>query len=205
MDGSLQEVSYGVWRCKICGEVFLAGQCPLHCPFCGAHGEHFARVDDVTQVPPETLFCAGGELTETEKKNLEASIATELLNMTFYRAMARGGDRSTATGIVLARTYKRLADIEDEHAGIFCKFLGVNKKAQAVSDAVLRANPVSGVWKDDVAASVVRETNAAALYTRFAEETDKPRLKLVWAALAAVERDHVALESHQERVLASRP
>lgn len=201
MDGSLQQVSYGIWRCMICGEVFLAGQCATHCPFCGAHGENFVRVEDVTKLPPEDLFNAGGELTEREKENLRASITTELLNTAFYEAMNRQGDRSTATGTVLSRTYKRLAQIEDEHAGIFCKFLGVDKKKQQVPPELLSAHKVTGVWKDDIAASVIREENAHALYSRFATETDKPRLKLVWTALADVEHDHVVIETQQGKLL----
>jgi len=205
MDGSIQQVSYGVWRCMICGEVFLTGQSPTHCPFCGAHGAHFVRVDDPSKAPAESTFLAEGELTELEKKNLQASISTELLNTTFYSGMASKGDRSTIEGIVLARTYKRLSRIEDEHASVFCKLLGVEKKSQKVDEAVLKAHVVTGVWKDDVSASVLREENAHALYVRFATETDKPRLKLVWNALAEVEADHVALESHQKKLFDARP
>jgi len=198
-------VSFGIWRCMICGEVFLAGQCPSHCPFCGAHGEHFVRVEDPSKAPAESTFTAEGELTELEKKNLQASIATELLNTTFYTGMASKGDRSTIEGIVLARTYKRLARIEDEHAGVFCKLLGVEKKSQKVDEATLKEHVVTGVWKNDISASVLREERAHSLYAKFATETEKPRLKLVWSALAEVEADHVALESHQKKLFDARP
>jgi len=188
----------------ICGEVFLTGQSPSHCPFCGAHGEHFVRVDDPSKGPAESAFTAEGELTDLEKKNLQASISTELLNTTFYSTMASKGDRSTTEGIVLSRTYKRLSRIEDEHAGVFCKLLGVEKKKQKVDEEVLKANVVTGVWKDDVSASVLREQRAHDLYVTFAKETDKPRLKLVWNALADVEADHIALEDHQKKLFDAR-
>jgi rubrerythrin len=205
MDGSVQKVSFGIWRCMICGDVFLTGQDPSHCPFCGAHGEHFVSVDDLSEAPADEIFNPGGELTEREKENLNTSIQVELLNTLFYKKMADGGDRSTPMGVVLCGTYKRLSRIEDEHAGIFCKLLGVEKRKQVLPEDVVKENEVKGEWEADVSASLLREIHAQQLYLRFATETDKPRLKLVWNTIAAVEGDHVHLETQHKDFLSSPP
>ena len=201
MDGSIQQVSFGIWRCLICGEVFLGGQCPSHCPFCGAHAEHFVRVDDASKAPPESTFLPVGELTEKEKKTIQAAIEGELIGTVVYRQMASKNERDTPEGNIFARSYKRLARVEDEHVSILCKLLGVEKKSQKVNEALLKEFPLTGVWKDDIATTLAREKCGAEAYAQYAKEAIDPRAKLVWSALADIEADHVTLETHHLEML----
>lgn len=190
-DGTAVMISYGVWRCLICGEIFLGTECPSNCPFCGAHGIHIIRPPEGGDPNVADIGDAGGELTEKEKENLDASIEIEYENSTFYALVAKKPGPVEVCGV-----FKRLSRVESEHLSLFCKLRGVKKPTHP-------AKPMSTEesWSEIASKSSQMETNAHTLYTRFAKETDKPRLREVWNAIAQVELDHMALDISQARVL----
>jgi rubrerythrin len=165
-------------RCRICGETFLGYDVPSNCPFCGAHREHFVDSADF----PEDVNLV--ELTESERADLEASIALEVSNARFYLAMAGRPDNKK-----LASAYKRLSKIEAEHCSLFCKLAGVPKPAD-----LMQASTELGSWEADIEESRRREVRASGLYAEFAARATSPRLKEVWGAVSAVETDHIALD-----------
>jgi rubrerythrin/rubredoxin len=168
-----------IYRCRICGEVYLGYDVPENCPFCGVKTEFLedpekypAGINDLT-------------ITETERADLETSISIETSNTRFYLGMAERKDNDT-----LRATYKRLAKIEAEHCSVFCKLAKVNKPTE-----LLAASETTGAWKTDIEESLKRENRATALYAEFAERATSPRLREVWRAISDVEADHVTLDN----------
>lgn len=190
-DGTAVMISYGVWRCLICGEIYLGTECPSNCPFCGAHIIHIIRPPEGGNPKVIDVGDAGGELTEKEKENLDKSIETEYESMMFYSFIAKKAGPVEVRGI-----FKRLARVESEHLSLFCKLRGVKKPTSP-------PKPMSSEesWSDVATRSSRMETNAHSLYVKFAKETDKPRLMEVWGAVAQVELDHMALSISQSKFL----
>jgi rubrerythrin len=167
-----------IYRCRICGEVYLGYEAPGNCPFCGAHVEFLE--------PPETYPADINDvqLTETERADLESSIELETSNCRFYLGMALRKDND-----VLSATYKRLAKVEAEHCELFCTLARVDEPAD-----LMTPGETTGSWASDIEESLVRENRAAGLYATFAGRATNDRLREVWEAIAAVETDHITLD-----------
>lgn len=167
-----------VYRCRICGEVYLGYEAPENCPFCGAHIEYLEAPEkypvDINDVHP----------TETERADLESSIDLETSNCRFYLGMAQRKDNDT-----LRATYKRLAKVEAEHCEVFCKLAKLD-----VPDDLMTPGETTGSWATDIEESLRRENRASALYTSFSARATSERLKEVWDAVSAVEQDHITLD-----------
>ncbi|MEA5075483.1 MAG: hypothetical protein VB139_03965 [Coriobacteriia bacterium] len=167
-----------IYRCRICGEVYLGYEAPENCPFCGAHvefleapGKYSADINDL-------------QLTETERVDLESSIELETANCRFYLGMAQRKDNDT-----LRATYKRLAKVEAEHCEVFCDLLKVDEPAD-----LMTPGETTGSWASDIEESLRRENRAAELYKRFAGRATNERLTEVWNAVSDVEADHITLD-----------
>ncbi|MBN1192090.1 MAG: ferritin [Coriobacteriia bacterium] len=167
-----------MYRCRICGDTYLGYEPPANCPFCGAHVE-FMRP---TQEYPADINKV--QLTESERVDLDASIELELSNTRFYLGMAERKDND-----LLSSAYKRLAKVEAEHCGLFCKLAGVPKPVD-----LSQPGETTGSWLSDIEESLTRENRASALYTTFAGRATSERLKEVWQAVSAVEADHITLD-----------
>jgi len=167
-----------IFRCRICGEVYLGYEAPENCPFCGA------TIDFLEAPEKYPADINDIQVTETERADLESSIELETANTRFYLGMAERKDNDT-----LRATYKRLAKIEAEHCSVFCKLAKVAKPAD-----LMTPGETTGAWKTDIEESLTRENRATALYATFAERATDPRLKEVWSAISAVETDHITLD-----------
>lgn len=167
-----------IYRCRICGEVYLGYEAAENCPFCGAHVEFLEAPEkypaDINDV----------QLTEAERTDLESSIELETSNTRFYLGMAERKGNDT-----LASTYKRLAKVEAEHCELFCKLARVAEPAD-----LMTPGETTGSWATDIEDSLRRENLASTLYASFAERATDPRLKEVWEAVSAVEADHITLD-----------
>ncbi len=174
-----------LYRCRICGDTYLGSEAPSHCPFCGAHRELMV---EAREFPPDINAV---DPTETEHADLEASIELETSNTRFYLAAARrpGND-------ALRSYFKRLAKVEAEHCGIFCKLLGADKPSD-----LMTPSESTGSWASDIQDSLKREKRATGLYHTFAERATSERLREVFAAIADVETDHIALDEEAETYL----
>ncbi len=167
-----------IYRCRICGEVYLGYEAPENCPFCGVKTEFLEApekyredINDIT-------------VTETERADLESSIEIERSNTRFYLGMAARKDNDT-----LRATYKRLAKVEAEHCSVFCKLAKVHKPTD-----LLAPSETTDSWKTDIEESLKRENRATALYAEFAQRATNPRLREVWRSISEVEADHVTLD-----------
>lgn len=167
-----------IYRCRICGEVYLGYDAPENCPFCGAHVE-FLEAPEKYPADINDL-----QLTETERTDLEASIELETGNCRFYLGMAQRKDNE-----VLRATYKRLAKVEGEHCEVFCKLLKVDEP-----DDLMTPGETTGSWASDIEDSLRRENRASDLYKTFAARATNERLKEVWNAVSNVEADHITLD-----------
>jgi rubrerythrin/rubredoxin len=167
-----------MYRCRICGETYLGYEAPSQCPFCGAHREFMIAPEDypagINDVRP----------TEIERADLEAAIDVERSNTHFYLGMAERHDNDT-----LRSTYKRLANVEAEHCSLFCKLAGMAKPGDLLSPG-----DTTGSWESDIAESLTREKRASALYAEFMTRATSERVREVFEAVAAVERDHIDLD-----------
>lgn len=167
-----------MYRCRICGETYLGYDAPANCPFCGAHVEFMQP----TSEHPADINAV--QLTESERADLEASIELERANTRFYLGMAERKDNDT-----LRSAYKRLARVEAEHCGLFCKLAGVPKPVD-----LTEPGETTGSWLSDIEESLTRENRASALYSTFSGRATSERLREVWDAVSAVEADHITLD-----------
>lgn len=166
-------------RCRICGETYLGTEVPSRCPFCGAAKDHF--------VGPGLFTSSENAIqpTEVEREDLEHAIELERANTRYYLAMSQmPGDEP------LASAYKRLSRIEAEHCSTFCKLLNVPKPA----DLGVPAEP-PGSWCEAIKESARREQQASDFYAQVVGRATSTRLKEVFAAVSAVERDHLAFDA----------
>ncbi len=167
-----------IYRCRICGEVYLGFEAPENCPFCGAHIELL----EAPEKYPSDINAI--QITETERADLESSIELETANCRFYLGMAERKDNDT-----LRATYKRLAKVEAEHCEVFCKLGKMSIPADLMTPGV-----TTGTWATDIEESLARENRAAVLYATFAARATNDRLREVWAAISEVETDHITLD-----------
>lgn len=79
----------GVYRCRICGEVYIGEEKPRSCPFCGAHRE----------------YAAGSDLENIREANRRERNAVK-----FY-----GQAGSQASGKEIKEFFKALMQIESDH------------------------------------------------------------------------------------------
>jgi rubrerythrin len=168
-----------MYRCRICGETYLGSEAPAMCPFCGAHSDFMI---DPSAYPADINDL---QLTEVERADLDTAIDLELANARFYLAMSRRDDNPA-----LSSAYKRLAAVETEHCSLFCKIARLPKPAD-----LREAGDELGSWEADIDESARRERRASDLYADFAARATAPRLSEVWAAVSAVEADHIELDA----------
>ena len=168
-----------MYRCRICGETYLGGEAPSHCPFCGAHRELFV---DTTEYPEDINDIV---LSDVERDDVAKAIELERANARFYMGMARHRD-----DMKLASAYKRLAKIEAEHCSVFCKLAKVDKPADLLEpDAA-----ATGDWCANIEESLAREQRASRFYAEVARRATGTRVREIFAAVSEIEADHIVLD-----------
>jgi len=169
-----------MYRCRICGETYLGSEAPSHCPFCGAHDEHFV---DTTEYPEDINDV---HLTEVERSDVLEAIQLELGNARFYFGMGK----LKSDNPKLASAYKRLAKVEAEHCELFCKLAGVSEP-----DDLTTPESVSTDWCANIEESIAREQRASRFYAEVVERATNERIKEVFRAVSEVESDHIELDN----------
>src|SRR3989344_6895709 len=164
-----------IYVCRICGEVYIGEAIPPSCPFCGAE-KRFMVLGQVWQDENNV------ELTEVSRKNLEESLKLEISNTKFYNCL-----ENVSSQTEIAKMFKGLRKVENEHAAVFRKLLKLDKDPELTENCI-----------DDVMASLedskAREERAINLYAKAAEEATEPRVKEVFIAIMNAEKDHLALD-----------
>jgi rubrerythrin len=82
--------------------------------------------------------------------------------------------------------YKRLAKVENEHASVVTKLLGM-------AAPIIGEEPCSEDMVENFQKTIELEDTATNLYTRFAKEATEKNVKIFFTALAQVERGHIDL------------
>jgi rubrerythrin len=168
-----------VWRCRICGDPYIGAVPPSNCPFCGAHAEYIILASDWDDPKVENL-------NDQDRGNLEKALGIENSNTAFYRCSATKADEEgDFEGFA---TFKALSKVENEHASIIRKMLGLPKPESEPTEECHDA------YIDNVGESLKRETRATSFYSDSAAVASDPRVKEVFAALVLIETDHIQLD-----------
>lgn len=171
-------------RCRVCGETYLGPDAPSRCPFCGASDRYFVEPGGYSSAENSV------QLTEVERRDIEQAIEIERSNARFYAGMAMmQGNEALASG------YKRLSRVEAEHCSLFCKLADMMKPGDLADP-----EPTPATWCEAIAESVARETRASEFYAEVVGRATNERVKEVFAAVAAVEHDHLALDGEALRL-----
>jgi rubrerythrin len=164
-------------RCRICGETYLGAYTPDRCPFCGATRANLVPASEwVRQEPVENL-------SETSKELILRSLALELSNTAFYRAVSKATSDTVTQGV-----FNRLSKQELEHAELDCKMLGMPLPDLPVEEA----KPTD---EESYAESAARERRAIALYVQVQQQAPEPRVREVFAAFTEIEANHLELSA----------
>lgn len=108
-----------VYRCRVCGEVYIGKEKSASCPFCGAHDDYFVLAE-------EWSLLKADDLADISKENLKKALGLEIDNTNFYRAAS---DKSHTTYV--QSMFKGLSKVEREHASAICKHLKYKSQIQA--------------------------------------------------------------------------
>lgn len=162
--------------CEICGEVHIGSDKPSHCPFCGAAAQFIKEGAVAKPIVTKKI-----ELSDLSKNNLLAALTLEKNAVAFYNCISGKSD-----SYEIKQMYKRLSHVEHEHASLISKVLEINGVEIVIKDC-------SNQMTDNFQATLELEEEASFLYARFAKEAVETEVRILFAALTLVERDHVAL------------
>lgn len=164
-----------VFRCKICGEAFVANTKSTHCPFCGSPIKFL--VDAREYEEPETP-----ELTEISRKNLEFAFDLEVKASQIYHCMRKKSKDEFIVGMM-----KTISKVELEHAELIGKLIG--------KDVSCEIPLKEGLCTSDRTESLKKtkelEAGAIAHYKKFLEQAEEQRVRDIFEALISVEQDHL--------------
>lgn len=166
-----------VYRCRICGDPYVGGAKPAHCPFCGAPEKYIIFAKDWQEQERFTI-------TETSKANLQHALELEVSNSLFYRCAFE-----VAMDPELSAMFRALSKVEAEHASTIRKILSMAKPS-GEEDTRGRCQALDPA---NVNEAHDRETRAINFYTRAAEVAEEPRVKEVFTALVEIETTHIEL------------
>ena len=169
-----------VYRCCICGEVYLGPEKPKSCPFCGAHEHYFVPVK-------EWKLLRAAALSDQAKGNLQKALELEIDNTNFYRAISElSGD------VKVQSMFKGLSKIEREHASAICKHLQIQKpESDAGKDKAVADD------KENIAEANRRERRAVKFYGEARAEVPEAEIKEFFKALMEIESDHIVLTEQE--------
>src|SRR6266567_2879439 len=164
------------WICEICGDAYLGEGKPTSCPFCGARAAFMKEGKDahpVTEVKEA--------LCELTMKNLEETLKLEMDANAIYLCMAAKTD-----SYEVMKMYKRLANVELEHANICRKLLQINMPE-------VGSELCSDQTQENFQKTLDLEDHAANLYAEFAKSSVEKHVKIMFTALNQAEMDHIEL------------
>ena len=165
-----------VYRCRICGEVYIGAEKPKSCPFCGAHKKYFVFAREWKLIQSETL-------SDITKENLKKALNLEINNTNFYKAVSE-----KSKDVYISSMFKGLSKVEREHASTICKHLKIQKPG---SDA--ESDKVAGSDQENIREANRRERNAVKFYGKAMKQATEKEIKDFFNALMQIESDHIIL------------
>jgi len=165
-----------VYRCRICGEVYIGEEKPRSCPFCGAHQNYFVLAKEWKLIQSESL-------SDISKENLRKALELEIDNTNFYKAVS---ERSK--DVYVSSMFKGLSKVEREHASAICKHLKIEKPdSKAGLDKAVDSD------RANIEEANRREKRAVKFYTEARNQAPEEEIKEFFKALMEIESDHIIL------------
>lgn len=165
-----------VYRCRVCGEVYMGIEKPASCPFCGAHEKYFVLAKEWRLLHSETL-------SEVTKENLKKALDLEINNTNFYKAISE-----KSKDVYVSSMFKGLSKVEREHASAICKHLKIQKPDSNTGfDKVLDSDQAN------IEEANRRERNAVKFYGQASGQAPEEEIKEFFKALIQIESDHIVL------------
>lgn len=165
-----------VYRCRICGEVYIGEEKPRSCPFCGAHENYFVLAKEWKLLESESL-------SEISKENLRKALELEIDNTNFYKAVS---ERSR--DVYVSSMFKGLSKVEREHASAICKHLKIEKP-----DSKVGLDKAVDSDRANIEEANRREKRAVKFYTEARNQAPEEEIKEFFKALMEIESDHIIL------------
>ena len=166
-----------VYRCRICGEVYIGEEKPKSCPFCGAHENYFVLAE-------EWSLIEAANLSDISRENLKKALDLEIDNTNFYKAVS---ERSKED-VYVQSMFKGLSKVEREHASTICKHLEIQKPDSDVgSDKAVDSD------EENIKEANRRERRAVKFYGEASSQAPEPEMKEFFKALMQIESDHIEL------------
>jgi len=162
--------------CEICGEAHVGIDKPGNCPFCGAHNQYLKEGNLANPIILKKI-----ELSDLSKKNLLEALSLELNAVAIYNCIASKSD-----DYEIIKMYNRLAKVENEHADVISKVL-------TLSQSEIELKTCSNEMSENFQVTLDLEIHASDIYARFAREAVEIDIKILFAALSVVEKDHIDL------------
>lgn len=165
-----------VYRCRVCGEVYIGEEKPKSCPFCGAHETYFVLAKEWKLVHSDSL-------SDASRDNLKKALDLEINNTNFYKAISEKSKDVYVSGM-----FKGLSKVEREHASAICKHLKIQKPDSNVgSDKAVDSN------QENIKEANRREKSAVVFYQEARSEAPEKEIKDFFNALIQIESDHIVL------------
>lgn len=165
-----------VFRCNVCGEVYVGGEKPESCPFCGADKKYFVFAKEWKLLTSESL-------SEITKENLEKALELEIKNTNFYKAAS-----GKSNDVYVSSMFKGLSKVEREHASVICKQLRIEKP-----DSTAGLNEAFDSDQENMEEADRRERNAVKFYGQASGQAVEEDVKELFKALVKIESDHISL------------
>jgi rubrerythrin len=165
-----------VYRCRICGEVYIGEERPRSCPFCGAHQDYFV-------LAREWNLIMAANLSDITRENLKKALDIEIDNTNFYKAVSQ-----RTKDIYIQGMFKGLSKVEREHASTICKHLRIPKP-----DSDVGLDKAVDDDNENIQEANRREKRAVAFYGEAAAQAPEPEFKDFFRALIQIESDHIVL------------
>ncbi len=165
-----------VYRCRICGEVYIGEERPGSCPFCGAHQSYFVLAEEWSLIKADNL-------SEITKENLKKALDLEIDNTNFYKAVS-----GKTKDIHVESMFKGLSKVEREHASTICKHLRTPKPESTIGlDKAVDSD------QENIQEANRRERRAVKFYGEALNQAPEPKIKDFFKALIQIESDHIVL------------
>lgn len=165
-----------VYRCRVCGEVYIGEEKPKSCPFCGAHETYFV-------LAKEWKLLRSDSLSDVSKDNLKKALDLEINNTNFYKAISE-----KSKDVYVSSMFKGLSKVEREHASAICKHLKIQKPDSNVgSDKAVDSD------QENIKEANRRERSAVKFYGEAKSEVPEKEIKDFFTALIQIESDHIVL------------
>ena len=165
-----------IYRCRICGEVYIGERKPGSCPFCGAHEKYFILAKEWTLIKAKNLSTVSTD-------NLQKALELEIDNTNFYKAVS---ERSS--NVYVQSMFKGLSKVEREHASVICKHLKITKPESDIgSDKAVDSDELN------IKEANRREKRAVKFYSEAMSQVPEVEIQEFFKALTQIESDHIIL------------